>query len=108
MPIYDACRLDQLVEGRGRPVRIDGRYLAVFLDHGRVYVVSNQCIHAGSPLDGGAVAHHRVQCPWHGWTYDLATGTHLTAFGERPGIDTYPSRVEDGMVKVDLPGPVGD
>lgn len=80
----------------------------MFLNHGKVYVVSNQCLHAGSPLDGGAVSGHRVQCPWHGWTYDLATGRHLTAFGERPGIETYRSWIEDGVVKVDLPDSVGD
>ena len=102
MPTYDACRVDQLVEGRGWPVRVAGRYLAVFLDHGRVHVLANQCLHAGSPLDGGAISHHRVQCPWHGWTYELATGKHITAFGDRPGVEVFPCRIEDGVVKVEL------
>src|SRR5688500_2483490 len=109
MPTYDVCRADQLVEGRGRPARAGDHYVAVFLDRGRVYVVENVCKHAASPLDGGAVIGHgegkvpgatesapKVQCPWHGWVYDLQTGNHLTAFGERPGIATYPCHVEDG------------
>ena len=105
---YAVCRLDQLIEGRGRPVRVDGRYLAVFLDHGAVHAIDNQCSHAGSPLDGGAVRDGKVQCPWHGWVYDLASGVHLTVFGERPGVRTYRCRVEDGMVKVTVDDPVGD
>ena len=97
---FDVCRVDQLVEGRGRPARAGERYLAVFLSGGAVHVLDNQCLHVGSPLDGGPVIDGRVVCPWHGWTYDLRTGAHLTAFGERPGVRTYPARVEGGMVKV--------
>ena len=108
MPTYDVCRVDQLIEGRGWPARVSGQYVAVFLDRGRIYVVANQCVHAGSPLDGGAVHDGHVQCPWHGWTYDLRTGNHLTAFGDRPGLAVFASRVEDGVVKVDLPEPMPD
>jgi nitrite reductase/ring-hydroxylating ferredoxin subunit len=96
------CRLDQLVEGRGRPVRADGRYLAAFLVDGRVHVVDNQCLHVGSPLDAGPVIDGVVRCPWHGWAYRLEDGAQLTAFGDRQGIRTYPVVVSDGEVLVSL------
>ena len=103
------CRLDQLVEGRGRPARADGRYLAVFLVDGRVHVIENQCLHAESPLDAGPVRDGIVHCPWHGWAYRLEDGSLLTAFGDRPGIRTYPCRVTDaGEVQVRLDDVVGD
>ena len=103
------CRVDQLVEGRGRPVRADGRYLAAFLVDGRVHVVDNQCLHVGSPLDAGPVRDGVLFCPWHGWAYRLEDGAQLTAFGERQGIRTYPVVVtEDGEVQVQLDAPVGD
>ena len=111
MPVYEVCRVDQLVEGRGRPARAGDRYVAVFLDRGSVHVVDNQCLHAGSPLDSGAVLGRgsaKVQCPWHGWVYDLRTGKHLTVFGDRPGITVYPCHIEDGMVKVTIDPPVRD
>ena len=101
------CRVDQLVEGRGRPARAGQTYLAVFLAKGDIHVVENQCLHVGSPLDGGAVIGTRVHCPWHGWAYDLRTGNHLTAFGERPGIQVFPHRIVDGQVVVSLPSPEG-
>lgn len=97
---YDVCRVDQLVEGRGRPARAGDRYLAVFLSAGRVHVLDNECLHAGSPIDGGPVIDSRVHCPWHGWAYDLDTGAHITAYGDRPGLRTYAARIEAGVVKV--------
>jgi nitrite reductase/ring-hydroxylating ferredoxin subunit len=119
VPEYTLCRFDQLVEGRGRPARAGEHYLAVFLVGGRVHVLDNQCLHVQSPIDAGAVVDNMVLCPWHGWAYDLATGAHLTSFGERPGLRAYEARVEDGQVVVTVDevhsdvtgsgaGPVGD
>ena len=96
------CRLDQLVEGRGRPVRAGGRYLAAFLTGGAVHVIDNVCLHVESPLDGGPVVDGTVVCPWHGWRYDLATGQLLTAFGPLPGVRAYPVTVEAGVVSVTI------
>lgn len=109
MPDYVLCRIEQLVEGRGRPARAGDRYLAVFLVKGEVHVLDNQCLHAESPIDGGPVVDGVVHCPWHGWSYDLRTGELLTGFGPRPGLSRYPCRVEDGVVKITLvDGPVGN
>jgi nitrite reductase/ring-hydroxylating ferredoxin subunit len=96
------CRTDQLVEGRGRPARVGNIYLAVFLVGGQVYVLDNQCVHVGSPIDGGPIVDGTVRCPWHGWAYDLESGAHLTSFGERPGLRAYRCRIEDGTVMVTL------
>lgn len=79
---------------------LDGHYLAVFLVGGRVHVVDNQCLHLGSPLDGGWVEDHELQCPWHGWRYDLRTGAQLTEAGEEPGLAVYEAWIDDGLVKV--------
>jgi nitrite reductase (NADH) small subunit len=105
---YTLCRADQLVEGRGRPARAGPLYLAVFLAEGRIHVVENQCVHLGSPIDGGPVVDGRVICPWHGWTYDLETGGHLTAFGVRPGIRVFAHHIVGGEVIVSLDGDLRD
>jgi nitrite reductase/ring-hydroxylating ferredoxin subunit len=106
--VHVLCRLDQLVEGRGRPARAAGLYLAVFLVGGRVHVIDNQCLHVGSPLDGGPVRDGIVMCPWHGWSYRLEDGAWLTAFGDRPGITVYACSVtDDGEVQVHLDDPMG-
>ena len=84
------------------PLRIAGRYLAVFLVDGEVHVLDNQCAHVGSPLDSGAVDDGLLTCPWHGWTYELATGDVVTTFGPRPGVRRYEARVAAGVVLVTL------
>ena len=102
VPERELCRLDQLVEGRGVPVRVEGSYLAVFLADGEVHVLDNECAHVGSPLDSGPVDDGRLVCPWHGWTYELATGELVTSFGNLPGVRRYRTRVHDGAVLVTL------
>lgn len=108
MPAYVLCRRDQLVEGRGRPARAAGRYLAVFLVDGEIHVLDNLCLHVGSPIDAGPVHDGLVHCPWHGWAYRLEDGSLVTAFGDRPGLQTYDHEVTDaGEVQVILDDPVG-
>jgi nitrite reductase/ring-hydroxylating ferredoxin subunit len=36
---------------------------------------------------------HTVTCPWHGWTYDIRTGTSIVP-PIKLRIDTYPVEVE--------------
>ena len=99
------CRLSDLPAGRGWPVRIGDRRLAVFADGGRLYALDNVCLHAGSPLDDGAVWRGCVTCPWHGWRYELASGDLMTSAGHRPGVRTYPARSDGERVWVDLDYP---
>lgn len=97
-----ACRLSDLPVGRGWPVALGGRRLAVFCADGRLFAVDNECRHNGNPIDDGFVDDGCITCPWHGWRYDLATGEHLTLVGKEPGLQTYPVLLRDGTVFVDL------
>jgi nitrite reductase/ring-hydroxylating ferredoxin subunit len=83
-------------------VRAGGLYLAVFDSAGTLYATDNECIHVGNPLDDGFVSGGCVTCPWHGWRYDLRTGEHLTMFGRRRGIKTYPVKQEGDTVYIDV------
>lgn len=42
-----------------------------------------------------------IGCPHHGWEFDLTDGTPV--FPAKQGVRTYPVRVEDGLIKLDLP-----
>jgi nitrite reductase/ring-hydroxylating ferredoxin subunit len=96
------CRRQDIPAGRGWPVRVRDHYLALFDVEGTVRAVQNVCLHVGNPLDDGTVADGCVTCPWHGWRYDLRSGEHLTVFGRRPGLRTYPVRVEGDDVLVEI------
>jgi nitrite reductase/ring-hydroxylating ferredoxin subunit len=88
---------------RGWPVRIGDLSIAVFRVDEQLVAVENVCRHVGNPIDDGFVERGCVTCPWHGWRYDLRTGDHLTFFGRRPGLRTYPVRTdgEDVLIEVD-------
>jgi nitrite reductase/ring-hydroxylating ferredoxin subunit len=42
-----------------------------------------------------------LQCPWHGWSYDVTSGRSLFD-PDRVRVRTYPVRVEGDRVVVDL------
>jgi nitrite reductase (NADH) small subunit len=56
---------------------------------GGVFAVDRFCPHEGHVLDDADVAGETITCPWHGWAFDLRSGTCLTA-----GEDTRAYRVE--------------
>ncbi|HUQ76214.1 MAG TPA: aromatic ring-hydroxylating dioxygenase subunit alpha [Burkholderiales bacterium] len=62
--------------GDWRVVRVASQSLFVVRgEHGEVRAFHNTCRHRGSVLctqDNGSFARHRIVCPYHSWTYDLA------------------------------------
>jgi nitrite reductase/ring-hydroxylating ferredoxin subunit len=100
------CEFDELSEGSGRYVEIGGFRLAVFLDRGNVYVLDNDCPHAGGNLSAGTVDAHHAVCPRHAWAFRLDDG-RLRGFA---GIQvrTYPTRRlerddKPTLIQADLP-----
>ena len=83
----------------------EGHALAVFrTESGRVVAVANRCRHRYMPIDDGLVEGEVVECPYHGWRFDLHTGHHLTSYGPDIGITPYETREIGGQVEVWLPG----
>jgi nitrite reductase/ring-hydroxylating ferredoxin subunit len=66
-----------------------------------VRALSGVCPHHGGPLGQGALEKGWVTCPWHAWQFDSATGR--CAFNDQLAVPTWPVRVEDGEILVDLP-----
>jgi nitrite reductase (NADH) small subunit/3-phenylpropionate/trans-cinnamate dioxygenase ferredoxin subunit len=90
------CEIDELAEGRGKYVEIDGFRLGVFLSGGAIFVLDNECPHAGGSLAGGEIEGGCVVCPLHQWSFQLASGelrdtpgvavrAYKTRLFERPG-----------------------
>lgn len=91
----------------GRAVRVAGREIAVFNLDGRVVAVDNACPHKGGPLCDGIVSGSTVVCPLHGQRFDLETGMPVMA-AQPDCVATYPARVEDGIILLDLSGSVAE
>jgi nitrite reductase/ring-hydroxylating ferredoxin subunit len=41
-----------------------------------------------------------VTCPWHGWSYEIRTGTLVQ--DPRVGVSRHEVRVEDGRISIRL------
>jgi nitrite reductase/ring-hydroxylating ferredoxin subunit len=65
--------------GAVRVVRTGDRAVAVFHVDGRVLAVDDACPHHGASLADGPVRGTIVRCPWHDWSFDLATGRCFNA-----------------------------
>ena len=89
----------------GRAARVGDREIAIFNMGDRFLALDNRCPHEGGPLCDGIVAGAAVVCPLHAWKVDLETGAVCRPVSERPCVPTYATRVEDGLVLVEVPVP---
>lgn len=68
---YALCRSSDLGVRRPLAARLFGRRLVAFRTaDGSPAVLEDRCIHRQAPLSAGRTCDGRLQCPYHGWTYD--------------------------------------
>jgi len=87
---YVVARADSVSEGGRIIVDVAGISIGIFRHDGAFYAVLNRCPHQGAELCKGTMVglleadvpgeirfdggHKLLECPWHGWEFDLATG----------------------------------
>lgn len=95
--VVDAGEISMFLPGTVTAVP-QGQFYLARLPDGGFLALSRTCTHLGCSVpwdeEKGAFV-----CPCHGSTFSL-TGEVLTGPAPRP-LDTYPVRIENGMVKVD-------
>ena len=92
-----------LPPGAARIVEVDGRKIGVFNCGGELRAIEDRCSHDDGPLAEGPFdpTSCTVECPRHGSLFDLSTGRPRTLPAYLP-VDTFPVRVEDGTVKLEV------
>lgn len=65
---------DDITEGSGKPLVIDGKEIAVFKIRGELYATQNLCPHQGNRLSSGTLLGEDVICPGHGNRFNVKTG----------------------------------
>ncbi len=90
----------------GRAVKVNDREIAIFNLGDRFLAVDNRCPHQGGPLCDGIVAGNTVICPLHAWKVGLETGAVERPGGVAACVITYATRVEAGVVLIELPAVV--
>jgi nitrite reductase (NADH) small subunit len=94
------CRDIPLREGRA--VKIRNREIAIFNLGERFLAVENRCPHKGGPLADGIVSGTTVVCPLHAWRMSLETGKGVNGPSASSCVETFPTRVEGGVILLDL------
>jgi nitrite reductase (NADH) small subunit len=93
--------VSEIPPGTGREFTAGGRIVALYHVDGSLFALDGVCPHAGGPLGKGDLKGNVVTCPWHGWQFDVTTGTHCLT--ETIQHTTFPVRVERDDVYVEIP-----
>jgi ferredoxin-nitrite reductase len=71
-------QLDEIAEGAGKAVTVDGIPIAVFRRGDRLCAIENVCPHAGASLAEGVLDGDEVLCPLHNFRFNVTTGACAT------------------------------
>jgi NAD(P)H-dependent nitrite reductase small subunit len=91
--------IHELTSGQGKLVELDNKRIALFRIGDRYYAIDDMCPHRGGPLSEGDLEGEAVVCPWHGATFDLATGA-VARYPTAGGVTTYAVRVEGEQIEI--------
>lgn len=104
MTEYSVADADDISEGERIVVQLKGREIGIFNVDGEFYAYTNWCAHQGGPccegnLTGTVYGEYDrdtleqtlewsdedkiLNCPWHGWEYEIDTGKCLSREGIR-------------------------
>ncbi|NKQ51714.1 Rieske 2Fe-2S domain-containing protein [Amycolatopsis sp. K13G38] len=76
------------IGGKPKQITLLGEKIVLVRDGGRggsVYALKDRCPHRGVPLsEGNQQFPGTISCPYHGWTFDLATGDLKAAITDGP------------------------
>ena len=93
-----AASLAELPPGSAKAVEVSGKAIALYNVGGEVFATDNTCPHRGGPLGEGDLEAQVITCPWHGFQYDVKTGTCVT--NAALSIGCHPVRIEGDSILV--------
>jgi nitrite reductase (NADH) small subunit/3-phenylpropionate/trans-cinnamate dioxygenase ferredoxin subunit len=104
-PFVAVAKINEVPPGTGRIVEVQGIWVALFNVDGTFYAIDNTCPHAGGPLGEGRLDGTIVECPWHGWKFDVVSGRREGNSDFR--VACCAVRIDDDTVHIALPEDFG-
>lgn len=101
MSYLEAFKKDDIAPGQLKAKDLAGKSVAVANVDGTFYAFDDTCTHRQCSLSEGCLEDNVVECPCHGGKFDVKTGEVLALPPVIP-VKTYPVKVENGNVLVDL------
>ena len=100
MTFVKVCGVNDLQPGEA--LRFEASYpVALFRVSDQFYATDDTCTHAAASLSDGYIDGDIVECPFHSARFCIRTGEVLSLPASEP-LKTYPVKVEDGSVFVDV------
>jgi nitrite reductase (NADH) small subunit len=93
-------RAELPAENKAKEFALDGKMICVANVNGVFSALDNVCPHRGGQLGSGVVLDGKLICPWHGWSFEPATG----AVVHNPEVKNavYPLKLEGEDVFIDV------
>ncbi|MCP5277486.1 MAG: non-heme iron oxygenase ferredoxin subunit [Thiobacillus sp.] len=91
----------ELAPTQMKRVEAAGKRLLLANAEGKYYCVDEMCTHEDYSLWFGCIKGRSIKCSLHGSYFDLENGKPLNDPADCP-LATYPTKVEDGQVWVDV------
>lgn len=101
MGLKKVASVNDLPEGKGKQITVDGKALALFNVDGKFYCIDGKCTHKGGPLGEGEIEGTIVTCPWHGSKFDIITG-EVKASPANKKLTTYKVKLTGKDILVEV------
>ena len=101
------AKVTDIERGRGRRVCVKDIPVGLYRLGDDYYAMEDTCPHAGSALSEGELLGPVIECPSHGWEYDVRTG-FKPGYTDGFPITCFPVRIEDGFLWIELNFPDDD
>ena len=100
MSFVSVGHVAEFESGKGKMVVVNGRHVALFRLGDDFHAIDNLCLHKAGPLCEGQIDNDVVTCPWHGWSYEIKTGTLVQ--DPRVGVNKHEVKIEGGAISIRL------
>jgi nitrite reductase (NADH) small subunit len=92
---------NEIREGNGKEVHINGQRIALFLSNNKYYAIEALCRHQDGSLAPGKIEGEVVECPLHFWHYNIRTG-ELLDYMEGVKLNTFDVEVRKNEIYLDV------
>jgi nitrite reductase/ring-hydroxylating ferredoxin subunit/multimeric flavodoxin WrbA len=100
MEYIKACLLSELPNNSQKIIQFGPQKVALFHYNNEITALANACLHKAGPLGLGLVENKYdgmyVTCPWHGWEYNIKTGSAPPGYKDRQAV--YEVKIEDDSI----------
>ena len=96
----EVATISDVPVGRAIARVIGDRTIAIYHTASGYFATDNTCPHRGGPLAEGDLIGDEINCPWHLWGFDVATGR--CAGNPDISVATHEVRIEGERILVKL------